>query len=448
MSQAKKNDKQLKASISKRNSHSAAKMRRKAEDLSRIRNVLSKLSIRDQLRLEQNYRDIPKTCTSVWRTHEKHLDLRNIESKLSGNSLRTFLKAMWRDFHHVYFHSDRLQEELNILESAGIDSLPGVQYAEISCNGEQTKKYYPPQWPLHALPKLLRGLRRLKIHSPVHVCFIEQFPKLEYLTLYDEVNTIAMRAILDGGSRRLKHLHFLGKHTSHQLQGVSKCGSGLKDLVITVETFLSSWEEILLLPELLVLELRPNENIARTIEALSHVVRTSGQQIKSLQINCQLLDSPLSNCLGQLNLSKHCHHFGGLVLTQCRFDGMDIRALQLPPVHGYAVFCQCSDLKNYQLIDFIKSSCAKLREVILIKCPLLTQGLIDEIYKIRSSEHATTSPLIIKLDNCPNLWTYYEANFIDFWHRKQNVLRVEKMQRSFCPNENVQFLFRQRKKMQ
>ncbi|EDW81019.1 uncharacterized protein Dwil_GK11243 [Drosophila willistoni] len=441
MSQAKQNAKQQKAIIPKR-------MKRKAEDLSRISNVLSKLSIRDQLSLEQNYRDIPKTCTSVWRAHEKHLDLRNIEGRLSGDSLKIFLQAMWRDFHRVYFDSDRLQEELNILESAGIDSLPGVQYAEISWNGEQTKKYYPPQWPLHALPKLLKGLRRLKVHSPVQVCFIEQFPKLEYLTLYDEVNTIAMRAILDGGCKRLKHLHFLGKHTDHQLQGVSKCGSQLKDLVFTVETFLSSWEEILLLPELLVLELRPNENVARTIEAMSHVVRTKGQQIKSLQINCHLLDSPLSDCLGQLNLKEHCHHFGGLVLTQSRFNDMDISALKLPPVHGYAVFCQCSDLKNYQLIDFIKSSCAKLREIFLINCPLLTERLIDEIYKIRSSEHATTSPLVIKLDDCPNLWTYYEKNFTDIWQRKQNVLRVEILQRSFCPNENVQFLFRQSNKVQ
>jgi len=89
--------------------------------------------------------------------------------------------------------SKYFQENLNTLERAGVKSLNSVQRCELlvmdeksrledktldhSAIGDSSGAKGIAQWPLHALPKLMRNVRRLKAHCEIQVHFVEHFQR-------------------------------------------------------------------------------------------------------------------------------------------------------------------------------------------------------------------------------------------------------------------------------
>ncbi|KAH8349190.1 hypothetical protein KR084_012406 [Drosophila pseudotakahashii] len=373
------------------------------EDLALVHLVLRKLSIKDQTLLHRHFKKVPHAFNILWRDQHQRLDLGQMQLKLHGSNLYLFLQDMCKEFRSIHFRSEQLQEELNILEQAGIERLVHVEACEISWGKSLAKRNINfPQWPFHALPKLLSNLTKLEVYAPVQVCFIEQFRKLESLKIYDAISSTALEAILSS-DWPLMQLHLPGDLT-YQLLGISKC-EHLTNILVNLQTFLTSPNEILQLPKLLVLRITQLTENGETLKALSKVIHEKGSQLKSFQLNCSFIDH--CKYLTQLELNR-CHRLDELELVDCQFEYQDMTKLCLPASQSYAMFSNCPDLMDWQLLDFIKAS-PKLKELVLVECPKLTEALLHNVVKVRSSNE-NPETLLFRVKDCQGIWDTYQKN--------------------------------------
>ncbi|XP_017039753.1 uncharacterized protein LOC108087085 [Drosophila ficusphila] len=389
------------------------------EDLAFLNLVLRKLNIKDQALLHRLVDKVPDAFNSLWRDQHQCLDLGRLRWKLHGSNLDLFLQNMCTEFRSVHFRSEQMQEELNILEQADIERLINVKSCEISWGQTNNKKNRNiPQWPFHALPKLLCNLTNLIIHAPVQACFIERFKKLESLKIYEEISSTALDAIVSTDAP-LRQLHLYGNH-SRQLLGISKC-KNLSNLLIDLHTFLSSMNEILQLPDLLVLRLNQLKKCG---------------QLKTLQLNCSFMNH--SKWLTKLELNR-CHSLDELELVDCKFENQNISKMCLPVSQSYAMFCNCPDLIDDQLLDFIKAS-PNLKELVLIKCPEVTEELLNGVVKVRRTSGEKQDPLLFRVKDCQNISDSYHKNLAS-WARKRSLLKMEFIMEDYIPIDHVQFIF-------
>ncbi|XP_023166632.2 uncharacterized protein LOC111596586 [Drosophila hydei] len=430
----------------------------------KLRQLIIKLPMGDQIVLYRNHQEVQQVCDSIWRSTHKRLDFRQLDQELSGDSLSYFLNNMMDNFRYVYFTADRLQENLNVLERAGVKSLNNVQHCELLLSQEPTPKAKSkrqqrdtgagdaglgrvvgiaavlggsmmPQWPLHALPKMLRNLRRLKVHCEVQVHFIEQFPQLELLVLNGEVAQSALTGILER-CKQLKRLFIKCKTAPPSLQGITGCHR-LQDISLPMVLFMQAREQVLALPALHLLELTfAGQNPEMTIDCLRYVLDAKSTVIEIVQVNCASFDGP--HWLRDAGLGR-CSRLQGLVLNNCCFHDREITELNMPRVENYLVLSGCPDLKEYQLLDVIKK-CPSLSELYLIDCPQLTGKVLHGIYRIRCSEKLDY-PISIILSRCDTISKDYQDTYADYWYFKLPVLKLDRLLEENRPIEDMQLFF-------
>ncbi|XP_064537237.1 uncharacterized protein LOC135427605 isoform X1 [Drosophila montana] len=428
-----------------------------------LRQLIIKLSMGDQIVLYRSHQEVQQVCDSIWRSTHKRLDFRQLEQELSGEPLGYFLNNMMDHFRYVYFTADRLQENLNVLERAGIKSLNNVQHCELLLSQEPVPKQKTkrqreagagdaglgrvvgiaavlggsmmPQWPLHALPKMLRNLRRLKVHCEVQVHFIEQFPQLELLVLNGDVAQSALTGILER-CKQLKRLFIKCKKAPPNLHGISTCNR-LQDISLPMTLFLQARDQVLALPALHLLELTVGgQKPEMAIECLRYVLELKANVIEIVQMNCACFEGPY--WMREAGLGR-CGRLQGLVLNNCYFHDREINELNMPRVENYLVLSGCPDLKEYQLLDMIKK-CPTLSELYLIDCPLLTGKVLHGIYRIRCSEKLDY-PVSIILSRCDTISKDYQDTYADYWYFKLPVLKLDRLLEENRPIEDMQLFF-------
>ncbi|KAH8414115.1 hypothetical protein KR222_007298 [Zaprionus bogoriensis] len=340
--------------------------------------VLKKFNISEQLMLQRHCNLMPQVIMSAWQENYKLLDLHEIQQQLVGNALLQFLHKMRLHFSSVRFRSEKLQEELNILDRSRITELPGVRDCEIRWDNKGGDSSVASQWPLHALPKLLCCLSSLEVHMPIHVDFIEHFGQLKDLTLHEKLSRESLAAIWSG-CKSLERVQLLGRDTPNTI-GISQCQQ-LCELTLPVASFnASSAFEILQLPKLQLLDLQRNdESAASAIDAISLVFRQRALDIHKFRINGQRLGSV--TLLPLLELQR-CHHLTSLSLIDCLLNDVDISTLGVMPQLESATFKQCSDLKDEQVLAFAKA-CPQLTSLHLLSCKQLTTKLLYSLCEWR-----------------------------------------------------------------
>uniref|UniRef100_A0A6P4E4C2 Uncharacterized protein LOC108040058 n=1 Tax=Drosophila rhopaloa TaxID=1041015 RepID=A0A6P4E4C2_DRORH len=196
--------------------------------------------------------------------------------------------------------------------------------------------------------------------------------------------------------------------------------------------------EVCQLTELLVLRLTQLKelDIKATLKALSRVIQEKGSQLKSFQLNCNFMDH--AKYLSQMKLNL-CLSLDELELVDCIFKNQDLTKLCLPVSQSYTLFCNCPDLNDDQLLDFIKAS-PNLKELVLIECPKLTEGLLNNVVKVRCSGE-TQPPLLFRIKDSQDIWESYQKNLSSLWTRKRSILKLECITEEYVPIDNVQFIF-------
>ncbi|KAH8386515.1 hypothetical protein KR093_000972, partial [Drosophila rubida] len=401
-----------------------------------LRGLLMKLSMSEQLLLYHNHQDVAELCDAIWRSNYKRLDFRQLQQELSGENMSYFLSYMHDHFRYVYFTADRLQDNLNVLERAGIKALDTVQHCELLMSNTNSESHLQsqsqsqsvaresgagdaglgrvvaiaavlggtmmPQWPLHALPKMLRNLRRLKVHCEVQVHFIEQFPLLELLVLYGDIAQSALTGILER-CKQLKRLFIKCKNAPSHLRGIGNC-LRLEDVSVPIGLLQPAQAAILSLPMLHMLELTGSQREPQlTVECMRLVIKAKSECVEIIQLNCGCFEGPY--WMREASLAR-CDRLQGLVLNNCRFDDREISELRMPRVHNYLVLSGCPDLKEYQLMDIVKK-CPRLSELYLVDCPLITGKVLHDIYRVRSSEKLDY-PISIILSRCDAISNDYQ----------------------------------------
>ncbi|BFF90280.1 uncharacterized protein DMAD_08833 [Drosophila madeirensis] len=407
-----------------------------AQALAEVQTIIKKLDVSKQVILGRVYKNVPDACNAIWKSEYNCLDLQKMELKLRGSDLQTFIQKMFADFRGAHFRCQQLQDELNILDQAGIRELPNVKRCEITWGTAMQRRTNTfPQWPFHALPALMRNLRCLEIHSPLEVCFIEGFKQLQELRFHGEVETWVLKGILASGLP-LRLLHFLGSH-SPDIKGISQCQQ-MENLMINQSVFLANKEEIFSLPQLHILEIKKLTECKDTMKNLRHIIREREEYLRIFRLNCSFISS--AQQLIPLELHR-CRCMDGLELIDCNFGNQEMLSLGLPVTHKHAVFCNCSNLLEDQVLDFIQAN-SKLRQLVFIHCPSLTEELLSKIYKLRRHEKKSF-PLKIKFKGSPDIWEAYKKNFRSFWSDRVDVLQVERFKKDYNPLQHVQFLFRE-----
>lgn len=440
----------------------AANKKLKDKNFQTMQDEISKLPITEQIYMHRNQKYMQPIIKDIWRKSYKRLDFRQLEQELSGENLSYFLNIMMDNFRYVYFTADRLQNNLSALESAGIKSLKNVQHCELLM-GEKSlavPKTVPPengagdaglgrvvgivavlagtvmpQWPLHALPKMLRNLRRLKVHCDVQVHFIQQFPLLEFLELHGDVSQSALTAILER-CNQLKRLFIKFQKVPVHLEGITNCAQ-LQVISLPMTLFQQAQNYILSLPVLHLIELTGSQQMPELIvEYMRQVIKKKSNDIEIIQLNCACFESPLWIRDAVLH---RCERLKSLVLNNCTFADCDIIDLYMPRVLNFLVLSGCADLKECQLVDIIKIS-PSLSELYLIDCPQLSGKVLQDIYNIRISEKLDY-PICIILSRCDVICNDYQEAYDDYWDSKLSVLKVECLLEENRPIEDLQIFF-------
>ncbi|KAH8334889.1 hypothetical protein KR074_000803 [Drosophila pseudoananassae] len=396
--------------------------------------ILKKLTIQEQALISQKYKKVVKSLLHLWQNDYKNLELGKLQWQLRGENMHCFLNHMREHFQSIVFRSEQLQEELNILEEAGVEELPQVTSCQIAPSNKVNweKKPHFVQWPFHALPKLLINLRSLETLTPIQSSFIDQFKKLEDLKIHEGISNSALKAIMES-DLPLRKLH-LFTNGLHILEGISN-HSHLKDLMVNLSTFQNSRDEIIRLPNLLDLKIHETTDPEETLEAIKFVIDRNSSAIKSFKLNSGFVFNGAN--LKKIKLSRCCDLYE-ILLAHCQFDCRDMAMLNLPVSPVLAVFFDCPDLTDLQLLDFYKS-CPNLKEIVLGGCPLLTEEVLHNIVKVRREENHKNF-FLLKVTDCPTLSNSYKDNE-KYWSQKGSYLKLESLKEGFSPENMVHFQF-------
>ncbi|KAH8408903.1 hypothetical protein KR009_003635, partial [Drosophila setifemur] len=456
------------------------------EDVRQLHKIFEKLEMADQIVLCRTARLLPEACSNLWLATRRRLDFRTLQQEMPLEDQRNHLLGhMMTHFKCVYFVADQLQENLNTLERAGVKSLTAVQRVELlmSGKGRPGTDHPPPQpqpqpqpmpsnssvdiaprgmaqWPLHALPKLMRNVRRLKAMCHVQVHFIEHFAHLELLILYGSISQTALTGIFER-CQQLERLFLKYSHLSHlNLKAMRNCPK-LRDLSVPVGLFARQRDFLMELNHLHLLELTHcGRNVKLTLESLRFIVSRRSGWLEQIQLDCQCFTDP--NWMLDVGLER-CHRLRGLVLVNCSFGNREISELGMPSVQKYIALNSCHDLKEYQVLDMVRS-CPGLRELYLIDCPQLSWKLLQGICRIRKRENLSY-PITVVLGKCPELRQDYQNmvgralppppspiqiplpllsfQFSNYWCFKVAFIRIERIQGENQTIEDMQLFFYQ-----
>ncbi|EDW13747.1 uncharacterized protein Dmoj_GI23714 [Drosophila mojavensis] len=393
--------------------------------------VLEKFSVAEQVTVRRSSRQLPKALVAVWREMYKCLDFEEFQKQLPGDALKQFVRKMRRHFFSVRFNCDQLQGQLNLLERSGIQELPGVHECVVKWDSSKGDCF--AKWPLHSLPKLLPHLHRLELHMPLQWGFFEQFGRLKWLALHEDVSTEALAAIWLGCGR-LKCLQILGRGTT-DVTGISKSAKMQELTLPVVAVKEDSASEIFQLPHLKFLELLQQDAPAETtLQVMSLVLNRRTMDIKTLQINGSRL-GPV-DWLHGLELQR-CPRLDGLMLIDCQFAGLDVTTLGSWPRLCYAAFCHCPDLTDKQVKDFVHGS-PMLTQLYLIGCTQLTTKVLFDLFNMRCIQRLGTPTLGLYLQEGELLHKEFKLNFT-----MQTTLELLDTPLDDSHMPNLQFIFLQ-----
>ncbi|XP_037710049.1 uncharacterized protein LOC119547323 isoform X1 [Drosophila subpulchrella] len=421
------------------------------EDYRQLHKVFQKLDMADQIVLYRSYHLLPAACISLWRTTRKRLDFRTLYKELGVEDQNHLLIHMMVHFKYVYFVADRLQENLNTLERAGVKSLNSVQRCELlvmdeksrlegktldhSAGGDSSGAKGMAQWPLHALPKLMRNVRRFKAHCEIQVHFVEHFKDLELLVLYGSISQSALTGILER-CEKLTRLFLKFDCVNLSLKSIEKC-SKLRDLSLPTRLFARQKDLVMKLTDLRLLELTHCQNDSQlTLECLECVLGQRPESVDLIQMECKGLKDPI--WIKQVGLDR-CSQIRGLVLSNCHFCDREICQLSFPKVQKYIALSSCHDIKEYQILDMVRQ-CPGLNELYLIDCPQLSWKVLQGIYRIRKSENLSY-PITIVLGQCTELQDVYQTMYPNYWCFKLPYLKIERVQKQSRPVQDIQVFF-------
>ncbi|XP_043662041.1 uncharacterized protein LOC122626009 isoform X2 [Drosophila teissieri] len=405
---------------------------KKEEDFWELKQVFQKMDLSDQILLYRSFRLLPSACCTLWRITRKRLDFRTLHKDLSEESQKHLLVHMMDNFKYAYFVADKLQENLNVLERAGVKSLVSVQHCELlreENSVTKVKAFSHPaggdsagsrmaQWPLHALPKLMRNLRRLKASCEIQVHFIEHFQDLELLVLYGFISQTALTGILER-CHKLARLFLRFDCDTLSLKFIDKC-SNLRDLSLTTGLFAHQKDLVLKLTALRLLELTQCQTRYRlTLECLQFILNRRNDSVELIQIDCKGFQDP--NWMREVGLDR-CSRLRGLVLANCYFRDREIRWLSFPKVQKYIALTNCHDIKDYQLLD------------------ILSWKVLQGICRIRKSENLNY-PITVILNQCSELRQAYQSMYSNYWCFKLSYLRIERVIQECPPITDIQIYF-------
>ncbi|XP_052851069.1 uncharacterized protein LOC128261418 isoform X2 [Drosophila gunungcola] len=399
------------------------------EDYQELQKVFQKLDMADQIILYRAYRLLPSACSALWRTTRKRLDFRTLHKILDVEGQNHLLVNMMDHFKYVYFVANKLQDNLNTLERAGVKSLNSVQRCELLLmDGESGKGM--AQWPLHALPKLIRNVRRLRVHCNVQVHFIEHLEHLELLVLYGAISQTALTGVLER-CQKLTRLFLKFDCNTLSLKSIDYCPK-LRDFSLCVGLFVRQRELVIGLTDLRLLELTHcQKDIHVTLECLEIVLSQRPDSVELVQLDCSGFGDP--NWMKEVGLDR-CSQMRGLVLSNCDFYDREICQLALPRVQNHIALISCHDIKDYQVLDMVRR-CPGLHDIYLIDCPQLSWKVLQGIYRIRKSENLNY-PITVILSQCTELREYS-----NYWCFKLPYLKIKRIQNDSRPVENIQVFF-------
>ncbi|XP_017056399.1 LOW QUALITY PROTEIN: uncharacterized protein LOC108098177 [Drosophila ficusphila] len=420
------------------------------EDYRQLQKVFQKLEMSDQIVLYRAYRLLPAACSALWRSTRKRLDFRTLHKELDVEAQNHLLIHMMEHFKYVYFVADKLQDNLNALERAGVKSLNSVQRCELlldeGTKSEARNQHHPAggdscgvkvmaQWPLHALPKLMRNVRRLKAHCNIQVHFIEHFEHLELLVLYATISQTALTGVLEK-CQKLSRLFLKFDSDTLSLKSIDKCLK-LRDFSLSIGLFAQQRELVIKLTKLRLLELTHcQKDIQLTLECLDFVLSNRLESVELLQLDCSGFQDP--SWMKEVGLDR-CSQMRALVLFNCKFCDREISQLALPRVQKYIALNSCHDIKEYQVLDMVRR-CPGLQEIYLIDCPQLSWKVLQGIYRIRKSENLNY-PITVIVSQCTELREVYQKMYSNYWCFKLAYLKIEQVQTDNRPIENIQVFF-------
>uniref|UniRef100_A0A6P4F0T1 Uncharacterized protein LOC108048049 n=1 Tax=Drosophila rhopaloa TaxID=1041015 RepID=A0A6P4F0T1_DRORH len=297
------------------------------DEFQQLKNVFQKLDMTDQIVLYRAFRLLPSACSALWRITRKRLDFRTLHNELNFEAQNHLLINMTEHFKYVYFVANKLQDNLNTLERAGVKSLNSVQRCELLLmdegsgsevrntnhldGGDAVGGKVMAQWPLHALPKLMRNVRRLKAHCNIQVHFLGHFEHLELLVLYGVISQTALTGLLER-CQKLTRLFLKFDCDTLSLKSIEKCQK-LRDFSLCVGLFARQKDLVLKLNDLRLLELTHcQKDIQVTLECLAIVLSQRPDSVELIQLDCSGFRDP--NWMKEVGLDR-CIRMRGLVLS-------------------------------------------------------------------------------------------------------------------------------------
>ncbi|KAH8274230.1 hypothetical protein KR018_010016, partial [Drosophila ironensis] len=408
--------------------------------------ILKKMKMDDQITLRRCLGLLPMISNDLWRTNYWTLDFRILYQELPEESQRNYLLShMANHYTNVYFVATRLQDNLNTLEQAKVRALSKVERLELWVpddlnTGKYTKsEKYMPQWPLHALPKLLRNVRRLKIRSDVDVHFIEHFPLLELVMIYGSISQTALTGIFER-CHRLRRLFLRVKCCPENLtlKSIRKCPK-LRDVSVPMVLFAHYKELVIGIKGLRMLELTLlDSNVKRTLDCMRYIINQKYELVEQVQVDCRIFAKNYIDWMCKVGLER-CDKLRGLVLVNCTFGNREISELGVPIVHKYIVLYSCYDIKEYQVMDMVRR-CPNLSELYLIDCPQLSWKLLQGLYRQRRA-YGIGFPLSVVLGQCPVMRADYQTMYSNYWCFKKAYIKIERVQDDSKIIEDMQIFF-------
>ncbi|XP_039502628.1 uncharacterized protein LOC120458862 isoform X3 [Drosophila santomea] len=388
---------------------------KKEEDFWELKKVFQKMDLSDQILLYRSFRLLPAACCTLWRITRKRLDFRTLHKDLGEESQKHLLVHMMDHFKYAYFVADKLQENLNVLERAGVKSLISVQHCELLMEENSVTK--------------------VKANCEIQVHFIEHFQDLELLVLYGFISQTALTGILER-CHKLARLFLRFDCDTLSLKFIDKCSS-LRDLSLTTGLFAHQKDLVMKLTALRLLELTQCQTRYRlTLESLQFILNRRSDSVELIQIDCKGFRDP--NWMMEVGLDR-CSRLRGLVLANCYFCDREISRLSFPKVQKYIALTNCHDIKDYQLLDVVRN-CPGLNDIYLIDCPHLSWKVLQGIYRIRKSENLSY-PITVILSQCSELREAYQSMYSNYWCFKLSYLRIERVIQQCQPITDIQIFF-------